>query len=322
MLANTSAQVAQTPPIATPTTEFIPWMWTGCLSSVSATFKEGRSFKVAYGDTMTNVPAFGAATCNPTTIPPEEDYMRFSWWSKLGQAQVKIKDETNSNYFSIAIGATPLTYGTTTQTFARRDNWYYDSDSVWFDLTESGHSGCVDVRVEITNVYSGEDLYINAPMLAPDHTGKWPQNYIQAPFSIATSDGSTVEGGGLDPSGGGGTIGNLYVQDDFPTNAADKAVLVDTNDYSRYDKKTITTNTTLVYGDNEYIVASGTTTITLFAASTVETEGAGKVAIFMIKNIGTDLVTVSGTIDGLSAWYIYPGEEYEFKSAGTEWKAG
>ena len=322
LLPNTGMQIAETPPIATYDAEFTPWQWTGAVSSVSSSFREGRSAKIAYNDTLKSVPAFEAAKCNPTYFPTGTKYMRFSWWSKLGQASVRIKDETNSNYFSIAQASTPITVGTTTQVFARRDNWYDQPDSLWFDLTESGHTSCADIRVEIQNVYSGESLYINAPQLTLDKTGKWPQAYIQGPFSVATADGSTVEGGGLDPSGGGGTIGNLYVETAFPTNAANKAVLVDTDDYSRYDKKTISTATSLSYGDNEYLNVSGTTTVTLFSAATVETEGAGKVAVFFIKNIGTDLVTVAGTIDGLSAWYIYPGEQYEFYSAGTEWKVG
>jgi len=315
MLPNTGSQVAQTPPIASPTSEFTPWMWTGCLSSVSATFKEGRSFKVAYGDTMKSVPAFEAAKCNPSTLPTGTEYMRFSWWSKYGQAQVQIKDETNSNYFSIAIGATPISVGTTTQTFSRKDNWYYSPDSVWFDLAESGHSGCLDIRVEITNAYSGEDLYINAPQLTIDRTGKWSQAYTAGPFSVATSDGSTVEGGGLDPSGGGGTIGNLYVETEFPTNAANKSVLVDTDDWSRYDKKDISTSTTLTVEDNEHVRCAGSSnySVTLHTGATTAT------VIKYLVNVGTALVTVVGTINGQTNIYLYPGESCLLATNGTDW---
>lgn len=290
-------------------------MWTGCLSSVSATFREGRSFKTAYNATMTSVPAFEAAKCNPSTLPTGTQYMRFSFWSKFGQAYVKIKDETNGNYFSIAQASTPISVGTYYQTFDRNDNWYDKPDSVWFDLTESGHSGCLDIRIEIKNVYSGEDLYVNGPQLTIDKTGKWSQAYISGPFSVATAEGATVDGGGLDPSGGGGTLGNLYVETDFPTNAPNKSVLVDTDDWSRYDKKDISTTTTLTVEDNEHVRCAGSSnySVTLHTGATT-----GSVIKYIV-NVGTALVTVVGTISGQTNIYLYPGESCLLATNGTNW---
>ncbi|TRZ49220.1 MAG: hypothetical protein D4S01_09040, partial [Dehalococcoidia bacterium] len=270
MLPNSDAMVAQTPPIVDINDEFIPWMFTGCLSTRGATFRAERSFKVAIGDTMTNVPAFGGANINPTWLPTGTKYMRFSLWTKFGIASVKIKDETNSNYFSLAQASTPtITSGNNTIIFDANDNWYANPDSLWFDLTETGHTGCDDIRIEITNTHGSEALYVSAPMITIDRTGSWAQGYISGPYATATSDGSTVDGGGLDTTGGGGTIGNLYVETAFPTNAANKSVLVDTDDYTRVNLKTITTAKNLLITDIENIEISVTSTIRQFDLTTV-----------------------------------------------------
>lgn len=316
MLPNTAAMVAQTPPIASATAEYTPWMWTGCLSSIGATFRTNRSFKVAVGDTATHVPAFPGAAVNPTWLPDGLNYMRFSMWTKFGQASVKIKDQTNGNYFSIAQAATPvIVSGNDTISFARQDNWYYNPDSLWFDLTETGHTGCEDIRVEITNAHASEALYISAPILTIDRTGSWAMGYIDGPFSIATAEGATVDGGGLDPSGGGGTIGNLYVETDFPANAPAKSVLVDTDDWSRYDKKDISSATTLTVEDNEHVRCAGSSnySVTLHTGATTSS------VIKYIVNVGTALVTVVGTISGQTNIYLYPGESCLLATNGTNW---
>jgi len=59
----------------------------------------------------------------------------------------------------------------------------------------------------------------------------------------------------------------IYVQDDTPTGAKSKALWVDTNDYSRYDKTALTAETILTENSNEFITASGTFTMTLHAAT-------------------------------------------------------
>jgi len=238
-------------------------------------------------------------------------------WSKLGQAEVKIKDATNGNYFSLAQGAERTIVGGNYEIlFDRKDNWYYNPDSLWFDLAETGHSGCEDIRVEITNVYAGEDLYMSAPILTIDRTGSWAMGYIDGPFSIATSEGATVEGSGLDPSGGGGAIsGNLFVDTDFPANAPEKSVLVDTDDWSRYDKKDISSATTLTVEDNELVRCTGSSDYSV----TLHTGATTAPVIKYIVNLGTGLITVVGTINGETNIYLYPGESCLVATNGTNW---
>lgn len=48
--------VAETAPIALLDAEFVPAWWSGCVSSIAAINVAPRSFKVAYNDTLTNVP--------------------------------------------------------------------------------------------------------------------------------------------------------------------------------------------------------------------------------------------------------------------------
>lgn len=63
-------------------------------------------------------------------------------------------------------------------------------------------------------------------------------------------------------------ICQLWVQTDPPVGAKTNDVWVDTDDYTRYDKTTLTASTTLSESDSEVITASGTITITMHAATT------------------------------------------------------
>lgn len=105
----------------------------------------------------------------------------------------------------------------------------------------------------------------------------------------------------------------LWVQTDLPTGAKANDVWVDTDDYSRYDKTAITSNTTLAESDNEFITVSGTFTLTLHAATT-----AG--IIKKIYNIGTGVVTLAGTINGVTDMPLYPDESVELITDGTGWR--
>lgn len=105
----------------------------------------------------------------------------------------------------------------------------------------------------------------------------------------------------------------IYVQDDTPTGAKSKALWVDTNDYSRYDKTALTAETTLTENSNEFITASGTFTMTLHAATSSG-------IIKKIYNIGTGIITIAGTINGATNMILYPGESVELITDGTVWR--
>lgn len=105
----------------------------------------------------------------------------------------------------------------------------------------------------------------------------------------------------------------LWVQAATPTGAKANDVWVDTDNYSRYDVTVLTDDTTLLEGDNEVITASGTITVTLHAETT-----AG--IIKKIYNIGTGIVTVAGTINGVTNMYLYPSESVDLITDGSGWR--
>lgn len=104
----------------------------------------------------------------------------------------------------------------------------------------------------------------------------------------------------------------IFVQPTQPS-ARTKDLWVDTDDYSRYEKTALTSVATLAVSANEFITASGTFTITLHAATS---SGIVK----KIYNIGTGIITIVGTINGISNMLLYPGESVELITEGTAWR--
>ena len=128
---------------------------------------------------------------------------------------------------------------------------------------------------------------------------------------VIYSDQTIVEG-----------VVQVFTETEFPAAAKDKDWLVDTDDYTRVDLKTITTATNLLITDNEYIEVSGTTTITLFDPTTV-VGGSDEIGVLFseIKNIGTALVTITGNINGSTqSIYAYPDESRRLCANGTTWR--
>ena len=105
----------------------------------------------------------------------------------------------------------------------------------------------------------------------------------------------------------------IWVQDTAPTAAQNHDVWINPLDHSRYDITTVSTNTTLEISDNEIITASGTISITLHAAT-----AAG--IIKKIYNVGTGIVTVIGTINGVSNMRLFPTESVELITDGSGWR--
>lgn len=143
-----------------------------------------------------------------------------------------------------------------------------------------------------------------------DFSTQRSESYIDyfAKMASGGSDSGAVENGSDYAVGA-----KLYVQPNTPTGAETKSVWIDTDDYTRYDATALTGNTTLDVSDNEVITCSGTITVTLHAGTT-----AG--IIKKIYNIGTGIVTVAGTINGLTNMYLYPTESVELTTDGTNWR--
>jgi hypothetical protein len=108
-------------------------------------------------------------------------------------------------------------------------------------------------------------------------------------------------------------ICQVWVQTDTPTAAKANDLWVDTDDYSRYDVEALLGAQTLATSDDEVITASGTFTITLHSASV-----AG--IIKKIYNIGTGIITIAGTINGISNMYLFPGESVSLVTDGSGWR--
>lgn len=127
-------------------------------------------------------------------------------------------------------------------------------------------------------------------------------------------DGTIIDTGDHQEYIGGPQNGiKIFVQTDQPTTAKAKDLWVDTDDYSRYDVKSITGTATLSVSDNEVITVSGTFTLTLHEATM-----AG--IIKKIHNTGTGIVTLAGLINGVTNMYLYPGESVELITDGTGWR--
>jgi hypothetical protein len=103
------------------------------------------------------------------------------------------------------------------------------------------------------------------------------------------------------------------VQADTPAEAKTDDVWVDTDDYSRYSKRAYTTTATIYEYTDEFITANGTFTITLH-------DGTNAGIVKKIYNIGTGVVTIAGTINGVTNMLLYPGESVELITDGSGWR--
>lgn len=112
-------------------------------------------------------------------------------------------------------------------------------------------------------------------------------------------------------------IVQVFVDTAFPTAAKTKDILADTDDYSRYDRRPVTSNASIDVTQEEFVEVTGTTPITLTLSSTSATTG----CIKKIKNSSTAIVTLSGTIDGGATNILYPKEALDLIWNGADWRA-
>lgn len=125
-----------------------------------------------------------------------------------------------------------------------------------------------------------------------------------------------LSGAGASASGNNGP--RIWVQDDTPTNAKDKDVWIDSNDYSRYDIKSVSASATVTAADGEYIELTGTTSgQTLTITSPGATGGA---CVKHIKNSSTQTWTIAATIDGTASPTLSPGAGIIIIWNNTDWR--
>jgi hypothetical protein len=207
-----------------------PSLWAGGVCSSDASFHGSYSLKLEPAEY-----SIQSTSTHPYINPNWYENMqtRVSWHSKLGEVQIQVYDRTNTNYFTLYADnqATPVSGSSIT--FPTNANWIDSRDTIYFDPTESGHSGCTEFAILFTNDSATEDCYIDAVQCHPDFTGKWSQLYKDGPFSQSAS-----EIGDFTTSVSTVLVGSdvraIYVQDDEPTAPIEKDVWIDTNDYSRY----------------------------------------------------------------------------------------
>jgi hypothetical protein len=173
-----------TPADATPTEDPVDWTGTGTTTENSSFFGS-RSCQLAASEYVET-----SQTINPSNYGNE--LTRVSFYRKLGQMKLEVYDIDNADYFTL----TDIDGNTGSSiTFDENSNWQNSNVSAQFDPTE--HGSCTSLKIVVTNVHASETGYIDAVMLQPDYTGKWPQIYKDGPrsseqsFVISTSAPST-----------------------------------------------------------------------------------------------------------------------------------
>lgn len=105
----------------------------------------------------------------------------------------------------------------------------------------------------------------------------------------------------------------VWVQDTMPIGGKVNDIWVDTDDYTRYDLLALTGSATLAISSNEFVTASGTLTVTLHAATYPG-------IIKKIYNVGSGVVLIAGTINGITNMNLFPGESVELITDGSGWR--
>jgi len=157
----------------------LPTYWSVGESSASSSFNGTYSLKLTTGQVSLQ---------SGTSIDPAwwgSVVARVSFYRKFGEVTIKIKDITNSTYFTL----TDEDGNTGSQIdYARTTLWVDTRVSVTFDPLETGHATCTNCAVEFTNSHSSETCYIDAVQMTPDFTGKWSQLYKNGQYSVGIND--------------------------------------------------------------------------------------------------------------------------------------
>lgn len=279
----------------------LPAYWDGGVSSPNSNFFGDHSLKLTASESSKQT-----AAINPQWYNSVSAKTRVSFHKKGGAVRVSVLAADNSPFALTDENGDTGAY----IECAYNENWIPESYTVSFT-----HGIGTSIRVKFDNSDS-VDAYVDGVIVEPDYTGKRPSFYTDGPNSIGTTTGkeiitvveATETAVQAIQDGVRVTVGTT-----FPVDAKTKDVHVKTNDYSRFDKLHLTTATTLAVDANEFITASGTFSITLHAAT-----AAG--IIKKIYNVGTGLITLTGTINGVVNMYLYPNESVELITDGTAWR--
>ena len=278
---------------------------TGVEVSDNAVYVGQKSMMVPVGITAAYTPeaAVTASTINPAWLSAISSNMYLAFHAKFtggtdDTVKVEIYNQTAGANLTIYDA-----YGNsgTYLNFTRGD-WDDDIVYVWFTPGVS-----TDIRPKITNSSATLALYCNGMQVCADINKKYPQPYIRGKFSVGDKNGSSVELKYLQ---------SIYVQDAEPTDAVEKDVHIDTNDYSRYDRQAFATTGSDTVADEEVVEFTGVSAISYTLSSTGATAGCVK----LLKNSSTAIVTVVATVDGVANMYLYPGESCKLIWNGTDWR--
>lgn len=268
----------------------IPTYWDGGVSTSTSNWHGTYSLKLTAGESSAQT---DDGRPNPQWWDDVSKMTRVSFHKKGGAVEIRIYDETETEY---EIYNQTSNHGTSL-TFGANTNWEPAAYSVSFS-----HSTHTKMRIEFTSPAGADDSYIDGVVIEPDYTRKRPSFYSDGPHSFANDKGADIM-----------SIVQLYVQTTEPTDAVEKDVWIDTDDYSRYDRTALSGNTTLATDDDEVIDCTGTFTLTLHA-------GTSEGIIKKIYNTGTGIITISGTINGAANMFLYPNESVELITDGTNWR--
>lgn len=160
-----------------------------------------------------------------------------------------------------------------------------------------------DIRAKFTNTGS-IDAYLDGIQVENDLSGKWPSTYTDGAYSTSASTITDLNQ----------FAARVYIQPDLPSEAVEKDLWIDTDNYSRYDMTNMTGNISDEISGKEFIY-TGTVDHTFTLAACTSQGG----TIRIIKNLSTGILTVSGSIDSLASVILYPGECLTLIANGTVW---
>lgn len=268
-----------------------PTHWSGGVVTDTSNFYGTYSLKLEPGQTCVQDTV---ELANPSWYSDISDTTRVSFYKKGGATRVYVLDRDTGLPYNVTDkdGNT----GTYIE-FEANTNWSPEMYTITCVPT-----GATRIKVKFENSDATNNAYIDAVIIEPDYNGEYPSLYTDGPHSLGNAKGDDIT-----------LLQTIYVQANTPTDAIEKDVWIDTDDYSRYDVTNITGATTLLVSDNEYVTCSGTFNLTLHV-------GTSAGIIKWINNIGTGVITIIGTIDGNANMLLYPSESVVLITDGTNWR--
>jgi len=127
-----------------------------------------------------------------------------------------------------------------------------------------------------------------------------------------------VVSGASSGGGGGGAMRGVatFVETTAPTGMKDKDILVDTDDFSRYDRGTAATTCSIDPRLTELYEFTGSSAFTATITNTGLTAG----CILKLINSSTVTVTLSATINGSTIYRMHPLDGLDLIWNGTDWR--